>query len=1496
MLMEQLTNIFNQIKTKMFDAELDGNDDLYDELKKVRDALSSWQNNPQGDLPHRGKLASWNINVPTDLAIEVANNTITSTNGEVSDTVVGPTIVDDPLAVIIPPTPTTDTNTSTDANTDTNTDIDTTEDTNTDTDTTISSGLPDYIQRQLNDAKALFNNGRYYQASKQFNQLQEAVSGDLQQEVTRLYNESKRSLDVTVTKLIADAEAFVRNNPDNLTEQSRLWTEVLAINPDQERAKRELEQLSQSHTIQNTRQEMQDLLERAAEALKGDNLPTLNRVYGLLTALQEENQIQSLQFDLDQQVKELTQQRNELRTRLGAASTLLANENNPREAYIQARNYIDKGITTIVDTGAVMGGEAGAEVEAYQFLRAARDAFIGYLKSLSEQRLDAAQGVVAEQPEVALRYLNEAEEMLTDDILTEEDRQSLGTSLQLVEREMRDVQVKLDKFHNARQRVIDAQKPGVSPEKQLELYTEARQIYETYPLIDQYIEEAQDALAAIEAGRIQDQITLSNRQIQDDEFEAAYNTLHAAREQAIQKIPHPKSDSSLARQLTALQQQENLIVEREKAYKRMQKTLSEIDDQLSLFETERRSDILVGVQKRLDQLPIEMRQHPEVDRRQGRLMDLQGAAESWRQGQEMYRLGEWARAEELFARVINSEESSNREEAQILLYRSQAARYRQEAYQAQTKRDWRTAVSRYKEAANLFQKNGTDDYTREWYDRTREQLERLKPIAEIDQRVKLSLNQAQDLLKNAKQIANSRQNVRSKVEPIAQFQQAINILEPVKNENTTLASDISKLIDDIQETWRQTYIDALSAAGDYATDIDILELALSLGKTLEENQLLYEDSHKRIYKTIQEKYLDLVFEQLQNRPTGTPEEQLTALEENRRHRLGLADVKSETLQAQYQDAMEKRVLFEASKLSHLEGGQVAALNFLETQMIRPEMYQSEKIFYEVMHLCWQTNNWRAASQQAEEFKYRGAVAHSEQKSQVWQVLTTAAQYLIDYNVSTYEDWIKDNHAKFNGSLVLELWREQIDWVKNWHINNMLEKARILSGKSDDVDSIDAARYLSQAFQLSPTNTQVKSALSRLGERLRTSLGGFIQRAQTLKIGNSIDKTVQEGDELLFMISSLLEVQEELKLSKSLVGEMNENLTILGQKLAQWKRAKSQLVTAQREIARSLGEPDPLNLLAKTTTGGWSFASIEDIYKGIKQIGIDNVGFDKELTSLIKQRQEELNQLQKQSEELNKCVAILMTAVQNEEFDTVIEQCQTLESLWYQATQQYQFDGLERVLRHYYSHSQQEVDSINEHQEIATSQKQNLDLWRQWSEAMQTQFKMLEERMEPYMEKIRRPNKPLKEIRQELEELSQATIKFSDAFVGEIPSSTPISNAAMQYKNAVPVKWNDIVMDSEDSYFNRIEQLREKIDSDLEALAKPLRQLKDMIRRIERLLVQYEKGSGFFRRQSPFPYDAFESADRYLEDCNRLDPRNKDVLDQRKKFEKLKEKYRDKFEN
>lgn len=482
------------------------------------------------------------------------------------------------------------------------------------------------LQQAYEDAQAMLKNERYHSACNAFQAILDKIEPEtrLAQRASTGHEIATRKLEQTVAPLIQKAQKHTPNHPYELDKQRDLWQEVLQKDPDNLAALNALQELEIAGDHIRIEEEMVRIQQAMQKAVDQHDLPIANRQLGAIQGLAENNPFADLQTELDQLVAELTQTRNDLRQKLGAASTLSVT-GDVRDAYIQVREFMNAGVPVMIDAAGLFG-QVDGEVDTLALFQAlfqeTRRRFLSSLISLTQQRRQLADTQKKETPIIAQRTLQDALALLDDEILTEEDREELGDIRKSLEQALALVTDRVRRYEMARELVLRAE--GIHISKKHSIYESAQETYPDYRNITQYTEEALEALAAQRVGQIRDKITQIKINLERNDFDKVRSGISQARSDtlAIPKRKRPNG-SELANLLIELEQLDTDYINKFTEYDRALQFVDQIEKQLQAYEKNPSRSPITEAESIWFSIPPEWKHHQEVEPMSIRINNVQ---------------------------------------------------------------------------------------------------------------------------------------------------------------------------------------------------------------------------------------------------------------------------------------------------------------------------------------------------------------------------------------------------------------------------------------------------------------------------------------------------------------------------------------------------------------------------------------------------------------------------------------------------------------------------------------------------------------------------------------------------------------------------------------------------------------------------------------------------------------------------------------------------------
>lgn len=1344
----------------------------------------------------------------------------------------------------------------------------------------------DALQTEFDRGVDLLNKGVYKTARTIFETLAGHARGRLVVAIENRRLEAQEKWAAEVDRLAVEARRYMDRNTADVNGITERWNRVLAQDERHPDALAALERLRRRKTRDATRKEIEAIRSRAKRALEADHLPNLNAAFGDAEGLRDNNVHDDLVEPLVQLVSDIKLQRDKLREKLGVASTLLAS--NQIQAYRLAREYFNAGTPIIVDTENRMGRGAGAEIETVEFFRKARAEALSYLRQLATQRLDEAGGQQAENPLLARQTLQDAVDRLTDPVLTSDDQPELKPTLEKVNGRLAEVNDRIRKYTDAAAKVAAAAESGLSPADKLRLYAEAKAIYPTYPAIDSYIETATNAVAAVVAAELERQIAQARQHAARDEYPNALTLLAEARQQALVAVPDPRPNSDLASRLEDVRKVEGEIIQAQARYENLMALLRDINALLDAHELDTGSDRLNMARLQLEQLGEREyeKNHRETLKVKGRLASLQTIGENWAQGVDAYRRGNWRQAILSLSKVVASE-APERAEAATLVRRAEAAQLILEARDLSRQHRAREALDKYGEVEIAFKAAGTDETTARLLQDAQTDLNYLKSFKANDAKVEEAIQRAKGFLTQAAMQIEQRRDVLSlRVEPIDNFEKALQALETVRALETTLTQELESTRRRVLEDWRSAYLATMRAVH-VSADLGILDSGIALGRTLHERNLLYEADDKNTWRALQERRLELRFQALRQQIPPTLDE-LKEMEVNRQEFLSLAATPTDELRRAYNEAVARRVLHQIGQLEKPDD----AYSLLQQELrANPSLYQNEALFAELIHLCWRRQEWPSVRTQAEQLIYRPHVSEAKTRSNIWLKLNEAAQHLVGDEIRLYEAAIatlqQDNHTSELNDLIV---REE-KWLVAERVRQLRYAANeALRGDEDD-RFIQAAQRYAQAYQLDAGGIEVQEGLKRLSGELAPSLRAVCASARDLRLrNNSLAETLAVGRPLQVTLSALQRVKGVLNLDAVLDKELEISLKALNTRLDIWSQLDQQLNDVEVVKRRALTFPGPL---PGDSGWGWSLADPLKALQNVQSKVYGEANPDPDLQKLLKEYKTRLGTLDTTASGLNNQINGFRNVLDKEAFAEVMDMARQLTAEWERA-ERIGFGGLDELISHDYPHARLTARSLNDHQEMAQRQQSNYEEWLAWAERARKAYEAAQKSariLRRDLQALKEEGRSLKEIGQLSKGILDAAGDFEDVLEHR-PKIDPLSRKAIEARAAIGEIWRTEVLDERSGYQAKANDLLKRVEEELGNLERGhLRQLRTAMKQLEDARERLGRRQGFLRGKiNTIPGQLFTVAERCLKSCIQIDPLHEDVLRYQRRFTELQEHY------
>lgn len=1427
-----VNQVLNALRARIAKFQDEGQDDTaeYDAMNAVLSELLSWRKQGMTEpAPHLDTLARWGIFPPSS----------TATRPQTPSSA--------PSAVVAETSPRA---------------------------TTEYEGEQDtQFEERYREAEAKARDGFYYEARNIYRELESQVRGRLREPVKAGLTKANTELTRRTTYLVEQAKGAQRKKPKDAVREKEAWLAVTKENPDVEEANNALTRLTQEITDQEVRKEIRGLLERAKDAAAKDNLPDLNNFFGRVQGLRARGDASpgemsgGLYDELVNLETEIAKLRAETRKKLGQFSTLLTG-GYYKPAYVTARDYMNRAVPVLIDeTGFI--GAPGLEVETTRFFQVAREQFLTALRNLVAQRLEKAKGEEKENPDLAKTTLQEAEAMLTDDVLIQEDKQTLQEQLSQVQKQLAIVENKLGRYNAAKDKVEQAQRTGITQRDALKLYREAKVEYADFPDLEIRMEQAEQAVAEVVGTEVAGQITEAQRKLNLDQFDAALKLLQKAATDAIQELPHPKPNSGLAHRLQDLARVEEEIKDAEKNYLRMMGTLNDFDTYVEQF---RKGDAMALqlARNQLERLTDQERQHNETRRRMSDLVALQGDAGNWETGANEYRRKNWETAE-LNLRQVASSQNPNRVEAERMANRALACLTIVKAREAEGQAKWKEARNNYDTASRLFKESGTDSQTAAVADEVTDALRRLEPIARNDDQVRSKINQAKRKLGEVTERVGLRASARAMVQPMPQFGQAFDLITEAEQLESTLEEEVDRLKQEIRDQWRSAFLNGMKEAV-RSDDLEVLKAGMGLADTLRDQMLLFDTREEQLARELQERYLDAEYDAL----SQTSPKPWTQLEENRQRRRRALRIPTKEINEQYMNALRERIKEEVgrrrSKVSREE-----ARAYLKQELEKLSLPADEELARRAFELCWELEDWEEADHLADDLEM-----NYPEESTAWKGLTRAAKLfqggLVQEGAAEMEE-LKERYKQNNR--LTQLLNEKEKTFREKTIDVLAKQAQEFVTRGGEDDLIEAATKYALMYEINDQDARARKGLEQVGKKLEPGLKKLFRRADGLKVGQRpLDETLRDADTLYVTLHAMHAVADakRLPLPADLKSTMFGVVQRLGNKRDKWKAVQDYLNQEADELDNALKTPVMLDD-KDPERGGWNFAVTNSILGEAQKAAAG----DGDCILLVQQEQGRVSELTDTGNDMRGRVFQFLAALRVEDFDNTMRLADDVANRWRQVTARDAWGGLDILTRYHFKHIGRWVVSPEEHKTRARERKVDWEEWQRWSASVVKSNAQTNERAKGLQ------GTTIDEVQEKSQYSLTQTIKLAaelrascaefEAVYEQQPQKGPLSDKAEQEKNKAQDQWVATVSSTKSRAASLEEEARKRLEK-LERADGPLSRLKKV------LAVQIDGWMRAHNDRVP-PDQNLAMLEREYKTVADIDPYHDEALKTRKKLDELK---------
>lgn len=1187
------------------------------------------------------------------------------------------------------------------------------------------------------------------QAIERLQALQARAAGRLADRLKSELDKTHVELERRAQELIAQAEQVARQKPQDREAQAQAWRAVTDIKPDSLEAQDALARLDR-RVQEAIAAELDEIERQAQNAAQRLRLPDLNACLGRAEGLRRRG---DLPADLAVRAKNVEKAvlalRQQTRDELGVASTKKV-EGDLREAYELAHEYMGSGVPVIPDTGGVLG-PVDADVPTGRFWELVSADFLAATRQKVAERLTAARAAKRQSPLQALAELAEARGWLVDEVWTPDHRKALNSQLEEVDREIATVQEIQKNYDRARERVTAARQTGVPAREQLQLLNQAEQLYSDYPQMAEYIESARDNLAGQLAGDVAAQIAQAQLLAGQEQFDRARAVLSQARAAALQEVPQPKPDGSLAQALARLAGQEEAVNQAEQSLAAMSELVDGVEQQLAAYDDDKNLLRLEEAARLLEQVPPAQRDHFRVATARAKLAVRQGDRKNFEAGRRAYESRNWTEAYGFFVRIGPAFEQAD--QAALFRRRAQAAAAMDAARAAEQGKNWANALVSYRTADEWLSQAGEDGLTAGLRSEAQSALRRLSEIQANDREITRALDLYRAQLEGARKRIETRQNQtrRDQLSPLPEIPAIVADLESKQQTSSTLGTKIDELLGQARTLWRDAFLPALWAvANDPHVEEVLLEQACQRAQELKAAGLLYADKAQgeqdveRLYDRLKARLLDQEYERIkrtsfatwsaqeqQRRRQANPPDNsapveldwLRAIEQNRQERWDLPEInKPEQIQAQLKQARQACLACEMDQIEEQQGA-AAAQQFLGNQIRSGLLGPEPDLLRMWIELCWRAQDWPAAQAAAQRFADTG-LDDRETWVKIWLGLTDAAREFADLDIPRAQAQLASLRAAYDA--YGELFDQIESRLTERTLRALRDAAREAQGRlsqapeSERIDlCLDVVRRYAQILMLAPKDGVALHELKQIEKDIKPLIEQRCQKTKTIKVTRGDIKAARdEAARLLIDLQAIQGVMAHLTLPADTQTELEDSMRRLQARKEWWESALRQWGEWDGMVNEALSSPSAIDP-EDPDKGGWDLNGARQLLTALRNKAIHRDIRDDQVLSLVNDAVQQIERFEGTAGKLMELARPLMEAVRQEQFDVVITRAQELETMWKDVTKQdARWSGLERVIDYTYQWpTPSRAQLPRHHRDYAIKQRENAGQWKRHADEM-----------------------------------------------------------------------------------------------------------------------------------------------------------------------------------
>lgn len=1357
------------------------------------------------------------------------------------------------------------------------------EDEQLDTETSIIDqellGEEAHLQERYEEGLTLLKQNEFYSAKEAFDEVRLEALGDLKQKAQDNYHLAASKLEARTQNLRAAARGFAEKEPDNFAGQAVKWEKVQTENPDDQVAVQELKRISDKREHQKMRVHLQGVEKRLERAVEKKSLPAINKELGSLEAwvAQAAELPGELRTEIEDAREVVLEFRKELRSKLDKSSTHISQEEY-RKAYAKAKERVDQGVPQIYDVQGVLG-KAGEDVDTKKFFDKARELYLGSLPDLAEQRMDQAKGLVPSSPLEEKEVLQDALALLTDEILTVDDRNSLKPHVKKVEEALEKNQQRVKKYQKADQLIKDSFDVQKTSHQQLTLLHEARATYPAHPDLKNRLKTVQGQLEEELTRDLNDVLSTVDNLVLEDKYDQAITKVLAQQKKVHTVWKDTISETSpLGQALAEAKKKIEAIQSKQHDYDKMTKVLNSVKQDLELYEEKEDKSALASAQEELEKLKNDISasyyNRSEVQRYKDKIARQRSISENWKMGKNFYRSEEWLEAIAALSEIVERGEQEAYPEAESLLNRAQAVDFYQKAKKAHDQEDWKKALNQYRQSLALFEEVGGDCFVNDYYQDCEANLDKLSEITENDRKIEITLDDIRGKLENAERLMSSW--AATSITSIPQFVEAWEQLEKIDSLYGKKTVSIDNVKSRLIRLWRAMYFERVKKAFQRETAKEI-KGAKTLLDELKEHGLFYGKKYEAIDCQVRSFLLDNAYENF----LQSPKARYDKLVENRRKRLALLSPDEQVygkVEKQLRDALRQQVLEEFSQ--RVDGtfeDTKDTVQWLREELNRPELYQNQRVVVDFMKIAWEKKRYESVNEFARKLRHRPE-QRDKNMARVAIELTRAVENMNKGNFPGGKALITKLREDFSQqgeilNMIDALW----EFAKSEQVEGLL--AKIDHQVEGEFVLLEKALCLAQAHQIAPQDPRIKTALPGIGSRLEGEIQQRLTAAKRIKINLRSKKDLREAIEALTTrireMKSLVEAEPMFTTMWSgrfSFQNLRTDVENLDEKLKQWSQIHSEIEGIEKQEEDALKHPIRLWNLS----GGWEFAalldSVQDLEREVKQLN------SRSARNHVERKLTTYNQYQKIARELNNEIRVLLGHLQDENFDEALKDLGKIDDYWRITARPKGFAGLENVLFYHYRGLRRDVNTIVAHQKILRQLKQDLRSWRQWQVELSELKQNIENKKRDLGDDFpdAQAYLSLREIIENSSELEEMCKVFEDKSMAK-PRSGPHSSRAKTTKNKI----NEIVCDDVAQMKEFARELNRKANLKLHEGEEQFKRLEKVIGDLQSAKARLGERQGLLRKEiDRIPAPVIQRVERELKHAQEID-KNHRLIDKAK---------------